>query len=85
MNGAGNILRKEYPYAFDGQDLRYLYETTKVVSFTDLYPEAKSTCKEKYNQKRHRPGPGSRSAHIYRKDIRMTYQKLWGKSKYVYI
>lgn len=84
VNGAGNILRKEYPYAFDGQDLRYLYETTKVVSFTDLYPEAKSTCKERYNQKKHRPGPGSRSAHIYRKDIRMTYQKLWGKPKYVY-
>ncbi|RHK35099.1 transposase, partial [Anaerobutyricum hallii] len=29
INGAGNILRKEYPYAYDGQELSYLYETTK--------------------------------------------------------
>lgn len=84
VNGAGNILRKEYPYAFDGQDLRYLYETTKVVSFTDLYQEAKSVCKQGYNQKNHRPGPGSRTAHIYRKEIRLNYLKLWGRSKYVW-
>ncbi|RHK35105.1 transposase [Anaerobutyricum hallii] len=56
INGAGNILRKEYPYAFDGQDMSYLYKTTKVVSYTDIYAGAKSVCKEKYNQKSHEPG-----------------------------
>ena len=49
MNGAANVIRKKYPDAFDGQDLKYLWETTNVVKFTDLYPGAKSICQEKYN------------------------------------
>ena len=32
INGAGNILRKEYPHAFDGKDLSYIYGA--VVSIT---------------------------------------------------
>lgn len=30
INGSCNILRKEYPYAFDGVDMAYLTETTEV-------------------------------------------------------
>ena len=55
INGAGNILRKEYPYAYDGQELSYLYETTKVVSYTDIYIGAKSLCNERYTGKNHQP------------------------------
>ena len=44
VNGAGNILRKEYAYAFDGQDMAYLHRTTKVIGYKDLYQKAVSTC-----------------------------------------
>ena len=85
INGAGNILRKEYPSAFDGQELSYLYETTNVVSYTDIYAGATSLCKKKYNQKKHTPGLGSCVNHRYKKETRMKYCILWGKSKYRYI
>ena len=85
INGAGNILRKEYPYAYDGQDMKYLCETTEVVSYTDIYAGATSLCKKKYNQKKHTPGLGSCVNHRYKKEARMKYRSLWGKSKYRYI
>ena len=85
INGAGNILRKEYPYAYDGQDMKYLCETTNVVSYTDIYAGATSLCKKKYNQKKHTPGLGSCVNHRYKKETRMKYCILWGKSKYCYI
>ena len=81
INGAGNILRKEYPSAFDGQELSYLYETTNVVSYTDIYAGATSLCKKKYNQKKHTPRMGSRANHQYRKERRHRYRSLWGKSR----
>jgi putative transposase len=81
INGAGNILRKEYPSAFGGQELSYLYETTKVVSYTDIYIGAKSLCNERYNGKNHQPGIGSRANHQYRKERRHRYRSLWGKSR----
>ena len=85
INGAGNILRKEYPYAYDGQNMKYLCETTEVVSYTDIYAGATSLCKKKYNQKKHTPGLGSCVNHRYKKEARMRYRILWGKSKYRYI
>lgn len=85
INGARNILRKEYPYAYDGQDMKYLCETTEVVSYTDIYAGATSLCKKKYNQKKHTPGLGSCVNHRYKKETRMKYCILWGKSKYCYI
>ena len=85
INGAGNILRKEYPYAYDGQELSYLYETTNVVSYTDIYAGATSLCKKKYNQKKHTPGMSSCVNHRYKKETRMKYRILWGKSKYRYV
>ena len=48
-------LCKECPSAFDGQELSYLYETTKVVSYTDIYIGAKSLCNERYTGKNHQP------------------------------
>lgn len=85
INGAGNILRKEYPYAYDGQNMKYLCETTEVVSYMDIYAGATSLCKKKYNQKKHTPGLGSCVNHRYKKETRMKYCILWGKSKYCYI
>ena len=85
INGAGNILRKEYPYAYDGQDMKYFCETTNVVSYTDIYAGATSLCKKKYNQKKHTPGMSSCVNHRYKKETRMKYRILWGKSKYRYV
>ena len=78
------MIRKKYPNAFEGQDLQYLWETTNVVKFTDLYPGAKSICQEKYNGKKHIPSPASKTRHRYRKDTRLQYRILFGKSKYVH-
>ena len=50
------ILCKECPSAFDGQELSYLYEPTKVVSYTDIYIGAKSLCNERYTGKNHQSG-----------------------------
>ena len=84
VNGAANVIRKKYPDAFDGQNLKYLCKTTNVVKFTNLYPGAKSTCQEHYNGKRHESSPASKASHRYRKDTRLKYRILFGKSKYVY-
>lgn len=84
VNGAANVIRKKYPGAFNGQDLRYLWETTDVVKFTDLYQEAKSTCQKNYNGKRHGSSPASKVRHRYRKDTRLKYRILFGRSKYVW-
>ena len=81
VNGGANIIRKEYPDAFNGQNLDYLWKTTKVVKYTDLYKGAKSTCKEKYNNKQHRTSPNSKIRHFYRKNTRLEYRMFWGKSK----
>lgn len=58
---------------------------TEVVSYTDIYAGATSLCKKKYNQKKHTPGLGSCVNHRYKKETRMKYCILWGKSKYCYI
>jgi hypothetical protein len=52
--------------------------------YTDIYAGAKSVCKEKYNQKSHEPGLGSRVNHRYRQGIRLIYRKLWGRSTFVW-
>lgn len=81
VNGGANIIRKEYPDAFKEQDLSYLWKTTNVIKYTDLYKGAKSTCKEKYNNKQHRTSSNSKIRHFYRKNTRLEYRMFWGKSK----
>ena len=65
--------------------MKYLCETTEVVSYTDIYAGATSLCKKKYNQKKHTPGMSSCVNHRYKKETRMKYRILWGKSKYRYV
>lgn len=83
VNGGANIIRKEYPDAFKGQDLSYLWKTTNVIKYTDLYKGANSICKEKYNNKQHRTSPNSKIRHFYRKNTRLECRMFWGKSKSV--
>ena len=75
VNGAGNILRKEYPDAFAGQeDLSYLYKTTRSVGCKTLYPNAKSICSPGYNGKKHCPGSDSSCRQFYRKERKLDLQ-----------
>ena len=56
VNGAGNILRKEFPYAFDGvEDMSFLYKTTESVKYHDIYKVRRTTEKAPSGRK-HRPG-----------------------------
>ena len=77
VNGAGNILRKRYPEAFDGMDLSYFWKTTKAVQIKDWYQKG-----EKKNGSRHHKASGaSKTRHEQRKQVRREYLKLFVKSK----
>ena len=86
INGAANILRKEYPHAFDNvKDFTYLYETTLAIGYKDLYRNAKDMSGRPKRYRYHKAGFGSKVCHEYRKQNRMRYRKLFGKSKFVWI
>ena len=77
VNGGANIIRKEYPDAFNGQNLDYLWKTTKVVKYSDLYKNALSTCKERYN---HKISKGTSKNHKIKRSCReKTIQKYRNK------
>lgn len=38
INASSNIIRKEFPDTFKNMDLKYLWDTTNVVNYRDLYP-----------------------------------------------
>lgn len=71
INGACNIIRKEFPGAFKGKDITYLYQTTGVIKYQDLYGNACSVCTGKYNGKSHKAGISSGANHLYKKHRRM--------------
>ena len=71
INGACNIIRKEYPGAFNGKDITFLHQTTGVIKYQDLYGNACSVCSCRYNRKSHKAGISSRTNHLYKKHRRM--------------
>lgn len=86
INGASNILRKEYLHAFDNvKDFTYLYETTLAVGYKDLYNNAKAMDERPDGYRYHKAGFGSKVRRKYRKQSRMEYCKLFGKSKFVWM
>ena len=83
INGAGNIIRKEYPDAFAGlKDLSYLYTTTMSIGYKDLYKEAKAP--KKRPCRFHKEGRSSRVRYRERKELRTYYRKFWGDTKYIW-
>ena len=79
INGAANILRKEYPEAFKGiTDLSWLWKTTEAVGYRDIYkvkPE-----KEKTDAgRRSRPGRASRERHFARAARRRELKEAFPK------
>ena len=86
INGASNILRKEYMYAFDNvKDFTYLYETTIAIGYKDLYNNARAMAERPDGYRYHKAGFGSKARHKYRKQSRMEYCKLFSKSKFVWM
>ena len=83
INGAANIIRKEYPEAFASmKSLSYLYATTLVIGYKDLYRNAKALSSRE--NRFHMAGTGSQVCHRYRKENRTAYCILWGKGQFVW-
>ena len=85
INGASNILRKEYPNAFDGiKDFTYLYVTTISIDYKDLYKNAKTCVGRPKSYKYHKSGRYTAVRHMKRSHKKCEYNKLWGKGKSVW-
>ena len=76
VNGAGNILRKEYPRIFDGADLAAACGKVTVVTGERLLGIKRKDAPVHY---RKRPGAGAVERHERRKERRQELQMLWGK------
>lgn len=78
INGAANILRKEYTYAFDEvKDFTYLYKTTLTIGYKDLYGNARTMTPRPKEYCFHKSGLGSSVRRKYRKWNRLEYRKLF--------
>ena len=85
INGAANILRKEYQNAFDGiKDFTYLCVTTISIGYKDLYRNAKACAGRPKPYKYHKSGRYTVIRHMERSHKKYEYCKLWGKGKFVW-
>ena len=85
INGAANILRKEYPNAFDGiKDFTYLCVTTISIGYKDLYRNAKACAGRPKPYKYHKSGRYTVVRHMERSHKKCEYCKLWEKGKFVW-
>ena len=80
VNGAANIIRKQYPDAFKGQRMTYLYRTTESVNIQDWY----LPYKERRNSKRHTCSQISKVRHGYRSEQRIELMKTFGCTRKVW-
>lgn len=79
INGAGNIIRKEYPDAFQNiKDFSYLHATTLSIGYKDLYRNAKSVSARPKKYKYHKSGKYTVIRNSARSAVRSEYRKLWG-------
>ena len=89
VNGAGNIIRKQYPNAFDNMDFSYLYKTTRVVGFKNLYaPGVPADVMAKHmasKPRMHRPGPSSSANRARRWDKKVRLMEAFGVGKKPFI
>jgi len=77
INGAGNIIRKEYPNAFkECKDLSFLYKTTNVVSYRAMYKKGKPREEVPVRFKFHKGGLGRKLAVRDRRATRLEYLRL---------
>ena len=77
INGAGNIIRKEYPDAFkECKDLSFLYKTTNIVSYRSMYKKGKPREEVPVRFKFHNKGLGRKLAVRDRRATRLEYLRL---------
>ena len=88
INGAGNILRKEFPYAFDGKDMSFLAGSTLAVSYADLYRtcspytwQAKHAAKKEHM---HRQTVGGRTRKYARWDRKIGFMAVFDAGKKIH-
>ena len=85
INGAANILRKEYPNAFDSiKDFTYLCVTTISIGYKDLYKNAKACAGRQKPYKYHKSGRYTVVRHMERSHKKCEYCKLWRKGNFVW-
>ena len=80
VNGAANIIRKQYPDAFKGQRMSYLYRTTESVNIQDWY----LPYRKRGNSKRHTCSQTSKVRHDYRSEQRIELMKMFGYTRKVW-
>lgn len=81
INGAANLIRKEYPDAFKGvRDLSYMWETTDTVGYRDLYKK-KSAGTGSHPSVVRKPSPVSRCAHRAHARKKTELMAVFGVSK----
>lgn len=81
INGAANTIRKEYTEAFrDVTDFSYLWKTTEVIRYRDIY-RIKPAAEKKDTGRRSRPGRKSRKRHFARAVRRRELKEAFPKKK----
>ncbi|MCD8294375.1 MAG: IS200/IS605 family accessory protein TnpB-related protein, partial [Clostridia bacterium] len=90
INGAANILRKEYPHAFDGMNVKYLTSVT-MVRWEDLKPNKKKPPEKASKDenaknasdkgKKNRKSDGAKVAHRERKTKYRQYKVIFKAKK----
>lgn len=80
VNGAANIIRKQYPDAFKGQRMSYLYRTTESVNIQDWY----LPYRKRGNSKRHTCSQTSKVRHDYRSEQRIELMKTFEYTRKVW-
>ena len=74
INGAGNILRKAYPYAFDAVDIEYLCGAVSAITGEQILHKKHKAPVKHYH--RHRSDAG-KVRHFYRQEKRMQLRMVW--------
>ena len=74
INGAGNILRKAYPYAFNGVKMEYLCSAVSAIAGEQVLHKKHKAPVKHYH--RHRSAAG-KVRHFYRQEKRMQLRMVW--------
>ena len=74
INGAGNILRKAYPYAFNGVKMEYLCSAVSAIAGEQVLHKKHKAPVKHYH--RHRSDAG-KVRHFYRQEKRMQLRMVW--------
>ncbi len=81
VNAAANILRKQYPDAFSGKDMSYLYKTVNKVTVHDILGTRKRDNRVSNNKLHNRKSVASNVRHRERKNRQYELNNVFGKKR----